>query len=103
MFNICLAQLNALPKNNTKVFGDGRMDTLKIAFLHLRKKQAAKLQNPRLLSIGFHTLRHWKVTTLYHRTKDSLYVRDFLGHKTMKNTERYVNIERKMFANYEGR
>ena len=103
MFNICLAQLNALPKNSTKVFGDGRMDTLKIAFLRLRKKQAAKLQNPRLLSIGFHTLRHWKATTLYHRTKDPLYVRDFLGHKTMKNTERYVNIERKMFANYERR
>jgi len=76
------------------------MDTLKIAFLRLRKKQAAKMQNPRLLSIGFHTLRHWKATTLYHRTKDPLYVRDFLGHKSMKNTERYVNIERKMFADY---
>jgi integrase len=97
-----VAQLNALPKNSTKVFGDSRMDTLKIAFLRLRKKQAAKMQNPRLLSIGFHTLRHWKATTLYHRTKDPLYVRDFLGHKSMKNTERYVNIERKMFANYEG-
>ena len=97
-----IAQLNALPKDSTKVFGDSRMDTLKIAFLRLRKKQAAKMQNPRLLSIGFHTLRHWKATTLYHRTKDPLYVRDFLGHKSMKNTERYVNIERKMFANYEG-
>ncbi len=97
-----IAQLNALPKNSTKVFGDSRMDTLKIAFLRLRKKQAVKMQNPRLLSIGFHTLRHWKATTLYHRTKDPLYVRDFLGHKSMKNTERYVNIERKMFANYEG-
>ena len=97
-----IAQLNALPKGSTKVFGDGRMDTLKIAFLRLRKKQAAKMQNPRLLSIGFHTLRHWKATTLYHRTKDALYVRDFLGHKSMKNTERYINIERKMFANYEG-
>jgi integrase len=97
-----VAQLNALPKDSTKVFGDSRMDTLKIAFLRLRKKQAIKMQNPRLLSIGFHTLRHWKATTLYHRTKDPLYVRDFLGHKSMKNTERYINIERKMFANYDG-
>jgi integrase len=95
-----IAQLNALPKDSTKVFGDSRMDTLKIAFLRLRQKQAAKMQNPRLLSIGFHTLRHWKATTLYHRTKDPLYVRDFLGHKSIKNTERYVNIERKMFADY---
>jgi len=37
---------------------------------------------------------------LYHRTRDPFYVRDFLGHKSMKNTEKYVNIERKMFADY---
>jgi integrase len=95
-----IAQLSALPKSDSKVFGDCRMDSLKSAFLHLRKKQANKLQNPRLLNIGFHTLRHWKATMLYHRTKDPFYVRDFLGHRSMKNTEKYVNIERKMFADY---
>ena len=95
-----IAQLNALPKNSEKVFGDCKMDSLKSAFLHLRRKQATKLQNPRLLKIGFHTLRHWKATMLYHKTKDPFYVRDFLGHKSMKNTEKYVNIERKMFAEY---
>ncbi len=65
--------------------------------MQLFKKQAAKLQNPKLLSIGFHTLRHWKATMLYHRTKDPLYVRDFLGHKSMKNTESYINIENTLF------
>ncbi|MBT0159093.1 tyrosine-type recombinase/integrase [Candidatus Bathyarchaeota archaeon A05DMB-2] len=95
-----IAQLNALPKNSEKMFGDCKMDSLKSAFLHLRRKQAAKLQNPRLLKIGFHTLRHWKATMLYHRTKDALFVRDFLGHKSMKNTEKYITIERKMFADY---
>ncbi|MEM2108674.1 MAG: tyrosine-type recombinase/integrase, partial [Candidatus Bathyarchaeia archaeon] len=54
----------------------------------------------RLLKIGFHTIRHWKATMLYHKTKDPLYVRDFLGHKSMKNTEKYVNIERKIFTDY---
>ena len=95
-----IARLNALPKTSFRIFGDSKMDSLKSAFLHLRKKQASKLQNPRLLKIGFHTLRHWKATTLYHQTKDPFYVRDFLGHKSMKNTEKYVNIERKMFADY---
>jgi integrase len=95
-----IARLNALPKNSTRVFGDSKMDSLKSAFLHLRKKQASKLQNLRLLNIGFHTLRHWKATMLYHQTRDAFYVRDFLGHKSMKNTEKYVNIERKMFADY---
>jgi integrase len=95
-----ISRLNALPKTDQKVFGNCRMDSLKSAFLQLRKKQALKMQNPRLLKIGFHTIRHWKATTLYHQTKDPLYVRDFLGHKSMKNTEKYVNIERKMFAEY---
>jgi integrase len=93
---------NGLPKNSEAIFGNSKIDSLKSAYLHLRKRQAVKLQNPRLLKIGFHTIRHWKATMLYHKTKDPLYVRDFLGHKSMKNTERYVNIERKMFANYEG-
>lgn len=94
-----IAQLNALPKTSEKVF-DCRADSLKAAFLTLRKKQAFKLQNPRLLKIGFHTIRHWKATMLYHQTKDPLYVRDFLGHRSLKNTEKYVNIERKIFADY---
>ncbi|MEJ5327372.1 MAG: tyrosine-type recombinase/integrase [Candidatus Bathyarchaeia archaeon] len=94
-----IAQLNALPKTSEKVF-DCKPDSLKGAFLTLRKKQAHKLQNPRLLKIGFHMIRHWKATMLYHKTKDPLYVRDFLGHKSMKNTEKYVNIERKIFADY---
>ena len=97
-----IAQLHALPKTSQKVFGDCKMDSIKGAFLRERHKLSAKLQNPRLLAIGFHTFRHWKATTLYHRTKDPLYVKDFLGHKSMKNTEKYINIERKMFANYEG-
>lgn len=76
------------------------MDSLKAAFLHERRKLAVKLQNPRLLNVGFHTLRHWKATMLYHKTTDPFYVKDFLGHTSMKNTEKYVNIERKMFAEY---
>ena len=48
-----IAQLNALPKDSEKIFGDSRMDSLKMAFLRLRHKQAEKLKNPRLLRIGF--------------------------------------------------
>jgi len=33
----------------------------------------------------------------YHRTKDPYYVKDFLGHKELRNTEIYINIERTMF------
>ncbi len=39
---------------------------------------------------------------LYHRNKDILYVKGFLGHRSIKNTEKCINIERKMFADYSG-
>ena len=51
-----------------------------------RKRIAEKLQNPRILQISFKTLRHWKATAEYHRTKDILHVMRLLGHKNIKNT-----------------
>jgi integrase len=95
-----IAQLNALPKVNQLVFGDSKMDSMKSMFLNTRKRLSIKLQNPRLLSINFHSFRHWKATMLYHQTKDPYYVKDFLGHKSLKNTEIYITIERTMFAEY---
>jgi hypothetical protein len=60
-------------------------------------KLKLKRANPRLLRISFHTFRHWKATQLYHETKDPYYVKDFLGHKELRNTEIYINIERAIF------
>jgi integrase len=56
-----------------------------------------KKKNPRLLQISFHTFRDWKATMLYHKTKDPYYVKQFLGHKCLSNTEIYINIERSLF------
>ncbi|MCD6443877.1 site-specific integrase, partial [Candidatus Bathyarchaeota archaeon] len=58
---------------------------------------AAKLNNPRLLKITFHTFRHWKATMEYHRTRDILYVKELLGHKRIENTMVYIDIERALF------
>jgi integrase len=70
---------------------------MKTMFLKTRKRLAFKLQNPRLLKISFHTFRHWKATMLYHKTKDPYYVKQFLGHKCLSNTEIHINIERTLF------
>jgi hypothetical protein len=35
---------------------------------------------------------------LYHKTKDPYYVKDFLGHKSIKNTEIYITVERAIFG-----
>ena len=88
--------LNTLPKQNESVF-TGSLKSMKTTFLKTRKRLAANLQNPRLLKISFHTFRHWKATMLYHEKRDAYYVKQFLGHKYIANTDIYINIERTLF------
>jgi len=51
-----------------------------------------KLHNPRLNEITFHTLRHFKATMEYHKTKDILHVKQLLGHKSINNTLIYTQL-----------
>ena len=67
-------------------------------FMVKRKRLATLYKNPRLLQIHFHTFRHWKATTLYHQTKDLLYVQRFLGHRSISNTMLYIQIEEALFG-----
>jgi len=55
-------------------------------------RAAHKLGNPRLLQVHFHTLRHWKGTMEYHKTKDILHVMQVLGHREIKNTLLYTQL-----------
>jgi len=72
--------------------------TIRRIFIVKRKRLAVLYNNPRLLQIHFHTLRHWKATTLYHQTKDLLYVQRFLGHRSISNTMLYIQIEEALFG-----
>jgi len=92
-----IGMLNSLPKKSLRIFGDGPINSQKTTFYKARRRLAHKLQNPRLLRISFHTFRHWKATKLYHQTKDPYYVKEFLGHKSIKSTEIYITIERTIF------
>jgi integrase len=92
-----IGMLNALPKNSKRVFGDVIEKNRRVTFHASRKRTAQKLQNPRILQIHFHTLRHWKATLLYHQTKDILYVMRFLGHKNIKNTLLYIQLAEVLF------
>ncbi len=44
------------------------------------------------MKIHFHSLRHWKASTEYHRTKDILYVMHLLGHRNINNTLIYTHL-----------
>ena len=89
--NKLITMLDQLPNKSEKVF-NGRLKSLGVTFMKLRKRLAYKLNNPRLLEITFHTFRHWKATMEYHRTKDILYVKQLLGHKNINNTLRYTQL-----------
>jgi integrase len=91
-----IEMINALPRNSEQVF-NGSLKSMKTTLVKTRKRLAATLQNPRMPRIHFHTFRHWKATMLYHQTKDPYYVQHFLGHKSIKSTEIYINIEHTIF------
>lgn len=92
-----MPMIRHLPKTSDKVFGNVTQNTRRCIFARSRKALANKLNNSRLLQIHFHTLRHWKATMLYHRTKDILYVKEYLGHRRINSTLKYVQLEQALF------
>jgi integrase len=92
-----IGMLNTLPKTSEQVF-PGSLKSMKVTWIKTRKRLAQNLQNPRLKKITLYTLRHWKATMEYHRTKDIVYVQQLLGHKDIRNTMIYINIEHALFG-----
>lgn len=94
-----LAMLNALPKRGIYVFSPQagtdkppKIRSITSVFSRQRNRLAVRIQNPRLKQIHFHTLRHWKATMEYAKTRDILYVKQLLGHKRLENTEVYTHL-----------
>jgi integrase/transposase-like protein len=87
-----IAMLKALPKRNQMVFSGTNLSGHRSNFSQQRRRLASKLQNPRLLEISFHTLRHWKATMEYHKTKDILHVKQLLGHRNINSTLIYTQL-----------
>ncbi len=93
-----LSMIGQLHRDNPKVFGGRRKRKGFIeSLIKARLKASTKLQNPRLLQIHYHTLRHWKGTMEYHKTHDIMHVRQVLGHKSIESTMVYINIEQVLF------
>ncbi len=44
------------------------------------------------MKIHFHTLRHWKATDEYRKTRDILHVMQLLGHRSINNTLIYIQL-----------
>jgi len=87
-----LTMLNSRPMKFKRVFGYTSLTSMTTNFGMQRNRIAKKLGNPRIRRIHFHTLRHWKATMEYHKTKDILYVQQLLGHKNIQNTLIYTQL-----------
>jgi integrase/predicted RNA-binding Zn-ribbon protein involved in translation (DUF1610 family) len=86
-----IAMFNRLPKDSQKVFRS-TAKTMRCSFAKQRKRIALKLNNPRINQVHFHTLRHWRATMEYQRTKSILQVQQMLGHRNIKNTMVYTHL-----------
>jgi integrase len=86
-----IAMLNSLPKEKTSPFECSHRHFAR-HFRIQRSKIASKLKNDRIRKIHFHTLRHWKATTEYAKTKDILHVMKMLGHRNIQNTLLYTQL-----------
>jgi integrase len=84
--------LNNLPKKSAKIFDYRNVRYIERLFRQQSARAAQKLANPRIKQIHFHTLRHWKTTMEYAKTKDLLHVKQFLGHKKFENTLKYTQL-----------
>lgn len=71
--NLLTQRLNDLPKENEYVLSNRLRQSVNRNFEAQRRRVAAKLGNPRLQRITFRTLRHWKATMEYHKTRDILH------------------------------
>jgi integrase len=86
-----IAMLKLLPQEKPKPF-NGSLIHFARSFRRQRRTASYKLQNRRISQITFHTFRHWKATMEYHRTKDILYVKQLLGHKSIQSTMKYTQL-----------
>jgi site-specific recombinase XerD len=93
-----MAMLNTLPNNSKFVFhvDDAdpitNLDHFRQVFDRQRKKVAERLEDPRIMQIHWHTLRHFKASVFYHQTRDILATMQMLGHKNIRNTLIYTHL-----------
>ena len=57
-----------------------------------KKKNNKKTKLIELSNIRLYDLRHFCATMLYHKTKDILYVKQQLGHRSIESTLMYTQL-----------
>jgi integrase len=84
--------LGALPRKTERLFGKTNYKHMELQFLTVRKRLAAKLQDEKLKEIHFHTLRHFRVSKEYNKTRSLPHVMELLGHKNLDSVMIYTHL-----------
>jgi integrase len=90
LISMVIPQMRDLSETE-RIWG-AKANTVRAIYCRKRNQLAIKLEDPKLKRITLHTFRHWKATMEYHKTKDILYVKQLLGHKSIKNTLIYTHL-----------
>jgi len=97
--NRLVGMLNLLPRDGKFVFhsdtieGSVALSSIRRNFERQKKYLAEKTLNSNIQRITLHTFRHWRATQLYAQTKDILYVKEQLGHRSINSTLVYVQLQ----------
>lgn len=92
MARINSLRINSLPHTSLLIFGTANTGGIRWTFDQQKARLAAKLQNPRLKQIHFHTMRHYYATKVYNETKSIVEVQAKLGHRNINSTMVYTHI-----------
>ncbi len=87
-----IAMINAMSKKHEEYIFNPRQLSIQDAFRVARKRLVRALQNPRLKQIHFHTFRYWRATKEFRKNKNAHNVKYLLGHKSIANTDRYIQL-----------
>jgi integrase len=69
-----------------------RLDSSEAYYIREKRKISNILCNPAIVKITWKSLRHYKATMEYAKTKDILYVKELLGHVNINNTLIYTHL-----------
>ncbi len=90
--------LRCLNRETERVF-NATLSSISSNYYQQRKKIARKTGNPRLLKIGLHDFRHWKLTQIAKEFNGNAhYVQYFAGHRDLNTQQVYVHLAEQYYG-----
>ncbi|MFB3889882.1 MAG: tyrosine-type recombinase/integrase [Candidatus Bathyarchaeia archaeon] len=87
-----LTKLIRLPRKNDRIFASKDFESFRRNYCKMKTRLAEETGNPRFRQISFRSIRHFKGTMEYYKTRDILHVKYVLGHKRIENTLVYTHL-----------